>query len=165
MVSFHSMEDEIEIPTSRLYRLKPMNLGTPLVEALTCYFERDAASMSVLPGILATREIIPRLAPSSTYSNGKTNQIASSWAKNCSPALNGVADSTKDWVSTLEALTLRDDLRFLTMITWAEVISWRGLIKRSMAWCSECFNKMRDDHTTVYSPLIWFLEPVLICIE
>ena len=70
---------------------------------------------------------------------------------------------TIDWVRVTEELTLCRNLRFLTMLPWADAIATRGLIRRSNAWCPYCYEEWKIEKQDIYTPLIWSLEVVLIC--
>ena len=70
---------------------------------------------------------------------------------------------TIDWVRAVEALTLCCDLHLLTMLSWANVLSPKGLIRRSQAWCPFCYGEWRRDGQAIYNPLVWSLEVVSIC--
>ncbi|HEY7068448.1 MAG TPA: TniQ family protein [Chloroflexota bacterium] len=63
----------------------------------------------------------------------------------------------------LEALTGRRDLRFLTLLTWTDVLPVQQLQRRSRAWCPACYTAWRQADRPVYDPLLWTLEPVTIC--
>ena len=65
----------------------------------------------------------------------------------------------------LEKLTLRKDLHYLTLLTWAEVLYIRGLIWPTRAWCPLCYEEWRISGQIVYDPLIWSLLPVTACIS
>jgi len=67
------------------------------------------------------------------------------------------------WVSALESLTLRNDLRFLTMLTWAEVLPAVGLTRKWKAWCPTCFEEWRMAEQPIYDPLLWTLQVIKVC--
>jgi DNA-binding XRE family transcriptional regulator len=77
--------------------------------------------------------------------------------------LNGLSNRPTNWVDALESLTLRNDLRFLTLLTWAEVLSTVGLMRKGKAWCPACFEKWRMTEQPIYDPLLWTLQVVKIC--
>lgn len=78
--------------------------------------------------------------------------------------LNGVTENANGWVLALENLCKRDNLRFLTMLPWADVLSEQSMLRRGRAWCPDCYEDMFRSESGVYDPLLWFLRPVLICI-
>lgn len=150
-------------PHSRLYDLEPMGVGSPLVESLTSYVTRLAEAHSVAPLTLVTREILPAAAPPHVPVNGRWgyNQLTSIFQ--ASAALNGVAGATQNWVRALEQLTGRSDLRFLTLLTFAQVLPVQALLRRRRAWCPLCYNRWREANLVVYEPLLWQLICVRVC--
>src|SRR5258708_38557072 len=93
-------------------------------------------------------------ASSSTMSSS-TSSLRIAWD---SQALNGTSHSTRDFIRVLEQLTLHDNLRFLTMLPWAEVLSCRYLIRRLKAWCPFCYQEWLEEGMPIYDPLLWALE-------
>jgi transcriptional regulator with XRE-family HTH domain len=49
------------------------------------------------------------------------------------------------------------------MLPWVNILSPKGLIRRSQAWCPFCYEEWSKSHAAVYNPLIWSLEVVSIC--
>lgn len=78
-------------------------------------------------------------------------------------AINGTGVIARDWVDVLESLTLRKDLKFLTMLPWADVFPLRGLFRPTRAWCTTCYQEWRENNQVVYDPLIWTLRDVEVC--
>jgi transcriptional regulator with XRE-family HTH domain len=68
-----------------------------------------------------------------------------------------------EWVAILESLTLRDDLHFLTMLPWRDVLPVRGLLRPVRAWCPASLEEWRNAAQVVYEPLLWSLEAVTVC--
>jgi hypothetical protein len=66
-------------------------------------------------------------------------------------------------VHGLEEKTGRRDLRFLTLLTWSEVLPVQQLQKTTRAWCPGCFQDWRDRGQVFYDPLLWTLAPVTVC--
>jgi TniQ len=157
-------EEQVEIkPHSRLYHLKPVGVGSPMVESLTSYIVRLAEEHSVYPHVLITHEIAPRLKQPSLYQKGRFvyNYLTAYW-KNSS-TLNGCTSQTGDMVQALEQLTLRHDLHFLTMLTWQNVFSPTNLLRRTRAWCPICYKEWRNKNQTLYEPLLWSLKVINVC--
>ncbi|HEY6411478.1 MAG TPA: TniQ family protein, partial [Ktedonobacteraceae bacterium] len=63
----------------------------------------------------------------------------------------------------LEQLTLRRDLRFLTMLTFTNVLSSRGLFRFTQAWCPACYEEWKEADQVIYQPLLWTLEVIQVC--
>src|SRR5260370_3114007 len=114
---------------SYLYYLAHIGIGTPFVESVTSYVSRLAEAHCVALGNLMKYEIFPRFGRS--YLPGTTQDHNTSAFWKDSPALNGTSPSAQDFIRVLEQLTLRNNLRFLTMLPWARVLSCRYLVRRT----------------------------------
>lgn len=126
-------------PRSRLYRLEPIGIESPYVESLTSYIMRLAESHCVTPQALVEREIFPLWNLTGTVQN-YSSWFSKFWWTG-SPVLNGVSPITAQWVQVLQTLTSNDNLRFLTMLTWSELIGVNNLLRRKKAWCPRCFQE------------------------
>lgn len=78
-------------------------------------------------------------------------------------ALNGTGLMATNLVRALQALTLRSDLRFLTLLFWAQVLSRRGLLRHQRAWCPTCYQQWRDNDQSIYEPLLWSITTAQVC--
>src|SRR5207302_8789005 len=78
-------------------------------------------------------------------------------------ALNSTRSLARRMVHGLEEKTGRRDLRFLTLLTWNEVLPVHQLQKTTRAWCPGCFQDWRDRGQAIYDPLLWTLAPVTVC--
>lgn len=147
----------------QLYSLAPLGIGTPLVESLTSYISRLAAAHSVLPRTLVTKMILPRLKKSHLYNDGYPvyDHLTTFWKH--SSVLNGASGTTGDWVQTLEQLTQRYDLHFLTFLSFANTISCRNLMRSTQSWCPLCYAEWKATKQIVYLPLLWHFSIVDIC--
>jgi len=158
-------EEELLPPctSSKLYYLEPIGIGTPMVESLTSYVSRLANTHSVLLRTLVTDEILPNLNRTHLYQEGRPvyDHLTTFWKR--SALLNGTCPTASNWVHTIEQLTQRNDLRFLTMLTFANVLSWRELIRPTQAWCPLCYNEWRKTGQVIYQPLIWQLSVIDNC--
>lgn len=150
-------------PHSRLYHLEPVGVGSPMVESLTSYLTRLAEAHSLHLRTLVTDEVLPRLNQSHLYRDMRPvyDYLTRFWKQ--STMLNGTSATSSDWVQTLEQLTLRRDLRFLTMLTFADVLASRGLLRRVQAWCPTCYEEWRETNRVIYQPLLWALEVIQVC--
>jgi len=146
---------------SRLYRLEPIGIGTPYVECLTSYVARLARMHHVLPKELVKREILPAqgIMDTNVRFYGRLNDI---WTGN-SRSINSIGPITDRWLKALQMLTFCDDLHFLTMFTWSEIISVKNLIRFNKAWCPRCFEDRKKAHQILYEPLLWSLNEVNVC--
>lgn len=148
---------EILIPSrSRLFSLEPIGIGTPYVESLSSYVTRLAEAHCVSLGILLTKEI--KYVLSKTYKSRDLFCL-----KDRTGTVNGIGKIAKDLVQALEKLTLRNDLKFLTLLRWSKVLPQRGLNNSVKAWCPACYQVAMEEHQTIYEPLLWSLNDVRIC--
>jgi TniQ len=147
---------------SRLYSLEPIGIGTPQTESLTSYISRLAAAHSVRVRDLVITELLahirrPQLA------DGRHANLPSAFWRSETRALNGTRSLARRMVRALEEETGRRDLRFLTLLTWSEVLPVHQLQKTTRAWCPGCFQDWRDRSQAIYDPLLWTLAPVTVC--
>jgi AraC-like DNA-binding protein len=148
---------------SRLYHLKPAGIGTPYVENLTSYIIRLAEEHCVLPKILIVKEVLPLLTQTgepeepALFSYGAVLGNAQ--------ALNGMGIMATSSVYALEKLTKWKDLHLLTMLPWANVISKYGLCRETQAWCPLCFEEWRANKCVMYTPLLWSLKALRVCLH
>lgn len=147
---------------STLYGLEPIGLETPWVESLTSYMIRLAQAHCVFPGIFLDKLIAPLVQeisykttrPAFTRGDGDRSNLISA------PGVRAAAA-----VEVLRLLTRRTDLSYLTLLPLQEVLLIRGLIRKSKAWCSSCYEEWRMNGQTIYDPLLWILLPVTHCIR
>jgi len=156
-------EEPIWPSQSRLYRLAPIGVGTPLVESLTSYIARLAAAHSVHPRRLLFYEVAPYLHPLLQARTDEAKRGVMSRLLGTSAKWNGTMGSAKEMVEALTKLTEREDLQFLTLLPLAEVCSYNRLFRQTRAWCPSCFEMWREKGVTLYEPLLWCLEDVRIC--
>lgn len=78
-------------------------------------------------------------------------------------ALNGIGVLARDWVQSLEHLTLRTDLRFLTLLPWTTILTQQRLLRLNRAWCPDCFMEWQTAGQPIYEPLLWNLNTVSVC--
>ncbi len=146
---------------SRLFHLEPIGVGTTRVESLTGYIARLAEAHGVEANKLVTREMLLLLGRANLLDplgHGRTVF----WQK-LTPGINGTQALARDVVRALESLTLRSNLRCLTMRTWAEVMPTVGLLHRTWAWCPACYEEWRQTGQVVYEPLLWAVGVVTVC--
>ena len=152
-------------PRSRLYNLEPIGVGTPYVESLTGYIARLAEAHGLPPGILVLTEIAPLVKEGYVFSGSSKDKALEKvyGSRNGKRILNGMDLTATALVQALEALTQRENLHFLTMLTWGDVLSSKGLLRDSRAWCRICYDCWYVTGQTVYEPLIWALDVVTVC--
>jgi TniQ len=79
--------------------------------------------------------------------------------------LNGTGQMASDFVQIFNHLTLRQDLRHLTLLQWSNVLPAKGLLRRFHAWCPVCYEEWRAKGQIIYEPLLWTLSMVSFCPE
>jgi hypothetical protein len=72
---------------------------------------------------------------------------------------NGVTSIAASCVRAVESLIHRSDLRSLTMLSRANVLPSKGMLRSYRAWCPDCFR----EQATVYEPLLWCIGAVEAC--
>ncbi|MCA1991407.1 MAG: TniQ family protein [Coleofasciculus sp. S288] len=152
----------ILLPRSHLYQLEPIGIGTPLVESLTSFIARLAEVHCVPPRILISKIITPFLEQ--IFVKRCTNRGLRSLFDRAR-ALNGTGRMARDFVEALEKLTVRDDLRFLTLLNWSDILVPRGLLRERKAWCPACYKQWRTSGRVVYEPLLWSIDAVTVCLS
>ncbi|MEH1867797.1 MAG: TniQ family protein [Nostoc sp.] len=154
------LEKPIITERSHLNHLKPIGVGTTMVESLTGYIARLADSHNVFPGILISREIAPFLKE--IFLKDSSSRGLRAFFHRAT-ALNGTGVMALDFVNSLENLTSQSNLCFLTLLYWAEIIPPRGLFNSHKTWCSACYEHWYLSGEIVYEPLIWNLSNFKVC--
>jgi transcriptional regulator with XRE-family HTH domain len=148
-------------PRSRLYHLAPVGVGTPYVESLTGYVARLAEAHNVMTLTLIRRELLPLLG-AGPLTEPEDIPLTDYW-RTATRAINGTRRTARGWTRALERLTMRSELRFLTLQPWAEVLSVLKLLRPVRAWCPACYEEWRETGQEVYEPLLWAIAAVTIC--
>lgn len=78
-------------------------------------------------------------------------------------SVNGTGEIAVDWADTLGQLTLRSDLRCLTLHPWAGGLPAFGLLRAHPAWCRACDREWQEQEFPLYQPLAWMLQVVKSC--
>jgi transcriptional regulator with XRE-family HTH domain len=153
----------VQIPArSTLYPLPPMGVGTPWVESLTSYIARLADAHSIYSGILVNKLIAP-LVPG--YSPQKIQRHLFRRDGYKSNLLNVPGPRLHYALQALQTLTLRTDLRHLTLLTLEDVLYFGGWIRLTKAWCPACYEEWRNSGQIVYDPLLWIVQELTVCIR
>lgn len=156
-------------PRSRLYNLEPIGMRTGRAESLTSYTARLAAAHSLSPAVLLGRTLASFMDKKYWLRVGacpgtKRSPLDNSFSEHAK-AINGMGVIARDWVTVLESFTLRNELRFLTMLPWADVFTQRHLLRSSRAWCPSCYQDWRVNDQVVYEPLIWTFRNFEVCLK
>jgi hypothetical protein len=149
-------------PRSQLYNLEPLGLRSSLVESLTSYICRLAYEHHVEVGMLIHRSVASVLGK--RYIADSQSRGVSSFLRYASP-INGNGIMASDWISALEALTLRIDLSLLTLIVGANALSQRDLLQPVRQWCPVCYEVWRLQDAIIYEPLLWSINGITVCVE
>jgi len=155
-------------PRSRLHSLQPRGTGTALIECLTSYVARLAASHCVSPSVLLSSTIAPIIGKNYWLQGGaRLGTTGSALSKSFNihiRAINGIGVIASYWVHTLQTLTLRNDLAQLTMLRWQSVFSHRHLLRPTRAWCPACYEDWASNDQPIYEPLLWTFRDVAVCL-
>ncbi|SEC41058.1 TniQ family protein [Paenibacillus sp. GP183] len=147
---FNEYKDEV----STFYSLEPRGRNSYLIECLTSYITRLASVHNVSTGRLLI--FINQLNVISPLTSSRKNPVE------LGKQLNGVGSASKDYCMILNNLTLQQDLTELTLIPWVGVRASR-LLRKSRAWCPLCLSEWKNQHKTIYEPLIWSMKHVTFC--
>ncbi len=157
----------VTLPTrSRLSHLEPVGIGTGLVESLTSHSARLAAAHNVTHASLFGYEISPlidRKYLRNSESKLDRGALLAASFRTLVRAVNGTGVTARDYTSALEQLTGRNNLRCLTMTTWANVIPHRNLLKPYKVWCPSCYEELKHKEMPVFDPLLWSLSVITTC--
>ena len=140
---------------STYLNLKPYGVGTEFVESLTSYVGRLAYKHNVSPKFIVEDVISEKIGRSDTKKRAHFRRY--------NLRLNGVLYFIKWFLQGLEYMTCNNNLKFLTMLTFEDILHSKGIFKETRAWCPECYNEMFKAYGEVYDPLIWFFEQVHFC--
>lgn len=140
-------------PRSILHALEPIGVGSPALESLMSYFCRLAVSHSVSLVSLA-REVASKLE-----SELRDDFV---WHER---NLSGLGASALSWSGALSALTSVERLDRLTLLTWQDVLSAKGIAHRTPHWCPQCLAEDRGSGKSPYFRLLWDVAAVTACHE
>lgn len=62
-----------------------------------------------------------------------------------------------------EKLTLRYDLRYMTLQMWGKTLSHQQLLRKNRAWCPSCYKERLAAEEPPYESLLWSLNDVTSC--
>lgn len=142
---------------SVLFSLEPIGVGTLWVESLTSYIARLASAHAVFPGVLMNKVVEPLV-------QGKNPRLVHISHGEKTNLLNATGLRATLAVQIFESLTMRSDLRHLTLLTWVEVLFLRGLIRLTKAWCPHCYEQWRSAGEIIFDPLLWAIQEVTTCV-
>jgi len=156
-------------PRSRLYSLEPIGIGTPEVESLSSYLNRLAQAHCVTVSALIAHELVPHIdtpaAAKARRAPSPSRGVPRGLGLLLAQRIYGLGRTAATWVDGLEVLTGRRDLRFLTLLTWRDVLPDRQVFSPLLRWCPACFDAWLTTGDTLYDPLLWKLNPITICVR
>jgi TniQ len=120
--------------------VKPVGIGTSQGENLTSYITRLAYEHCVTVKDLVVHELLPYFGRAYLLSR-ENNNLSAFWKY--ASSFNSLNPSTHDWIQLLEKLTLQRDLSLSTMIPWSNILSARNIIRKTRAWCPQCYDEYR----------------------
>ncbi|WP_108671565.1 helix-turn-helix domain-containing protein [Peribacillus acanthi] len=147
---------------SILYNLDPIGIGTPFVESLTSYISRLAEAHCVATGSLISRIYSPLLKKEYLV---KVSKHGGNGFFDSAIGINGVGKLACEFSDLTNKLTGRSDLCLTTLQKWSNILTSRGLLKKTKSWCPICYEESRENGEVIYDPLIWSFQTVFICLK
>lgn len=146
---------------SVLYSLQPKEMNTVYIESLTSYITRLANEHNILTGTLINKILAPNMVKEYLIKSAKDggNRFYDG-----AKSINGYCKNALDFSQVLESLTLRHDLIDLTLMKWKGIISFRGLLKKSLSWCPCCIYEWTVKGNQIYYPLSWYVSYIRVCL-
>jgi transcriptional regulator with XRE-family HTH domain len=147
---------------STLYAPAPIGGGTAGCESLTSYLARLAEAHCVYPGVLLQEMIVPLMAEIEAQRN--VSEQHPLWRRDGSGShlINVTDPRARAALYILETLTLRSDLRALSLVALAEVLPIRGLARTRLAWCPACYEEWQTSGQMLYDPLLWVFQEISV---
>ena len=161
--NFENWRDEDRVSkqnTSKLYSLKPIGIGSSMVESLSGYITRLAVEHRTTTGKVISDVITPFL---DKYYLNEISKRGGNGFYDSAHMINGVSIAAKQFSTMLDELTGNSNLHFLTLLRFSEVIPQRGLFRTKRAWCPACYEDMLHSKVSVYEPLLWQIKVVSVC--
>jgi hypothetical protein len=146
---------------SDLYSLEPIGVRTAWTESFTSYIARLAYEHCVFPGALMDHLIQP-LTSAGRDPHKDAPRVYES-RRYASHLLHANGARAQAALARLEALTMRSDLRTLTLIPWADVFSISTSLRSTKAWCPTCYEEWAHEGRVIYDPLLWAFKEVTFC--
>ncbi|GMR63531.1 TniQ family protein [Bacillus sp. MN7755] len=145
---------------SYFYPIKPINIGTPMVECLNSYLKRLADAHNVKLRTLVSHIIF--LHPEKRNLLSKEPQQGSFINQT---SYYSMAKSTSIIAESLELLTLQKGFKYMTMLTWKEVVYSQNLYNFYKKWCPHCLDEWKKVGEEIYEPFIWYFDCATVCLK
>ena len=159
------IEEEALPERSTLYAPVPRGYGTALGESLTSYLARLADAHCVYPGVMLQQMIFPLVKDTGAQKDGEDANLLFRRDGVRSHLINVAGPRASSVFHALETLTLRRDLRALTLLTLAELLPPRRVARPTLAWCPLCYEQWQEQEQIVYDPLLWVFQEISICTQ
>lgn len=143
---------------SRLFSLAQDGAGTPDQEGLLSLLVRTCHAHAVNPR-LVIRDIFPEVEQ-------RIGSIpTAAFYQRLAGTMNGLSKYAELFVTAMEKLTGKSDLRSLTMLPWQDLFPHNGqaMLARHRHWCPVCLHEQRLRGEIATLPLIWSLETYSSC--
>ncbi|MGG6295174.1 TniQ family protein [Leptolyngbya sp. AN02str] len=141
---------------SCLNHLEIQGIQTFYIESLTGYLSRLSQSHNLPVGILMERELASLVGKQ--HGGANLHKISK-----FTDALNGTGVMASELTDALQQLTLKSNLKFLTLVPLAEVLPHNGLLRPDRAWCPACYEAWQEQGQIIFDPLLWTLDCVKMC--
>lgn len=155
----HDFQLSVNVPPrSRLFFLAPGGAGTPDQEGLLSLLVRTCHAHAVNPR-LVIRDILPEAE------SGISRIPTAAFYQRLAGTMNGLGKYAELFVSAMEKLTGRTDLRILTMLPWQDLFphNGQGMLARHRRWCPACMHGQYMLGEEINLPLLWSLETYSFC--
>jgi transcriptional regulator with XRE-family HTH domain len=77
--------------------------------------------------------------------------------------INGTGEMAEVTAIGFEKLTLRHDLRHMTLQMWGNTLSHQQLLRNNRAWCPSCYTERLVAEESTYELLLWSFNDVTSC--
>lgn len=134
-----------------LVNVKPIGVGTPMVESLDSYTRRLAAEHRV------PRYFVDLLVV------GKGVLIDRPKRHHGQICLDTPSKVSSNYARRLSELTATPEVACLGLGSLAGVLSRNNFHRKTRAWCEECLQRWKDEGAVLYTPLLWSLAGYQVC--
>ncbi len=137
-----------------------LKIGDTYGESLISYSMRLAEAHSISIQSLFVRVIA---ASVSDKFNQNQQRIGLKKVLNRGAALNSNGTLAQQLASSLQDLTTKENLHYLTLLSYKSIFSSNNIFKHSKAWCPYCYQEWKEFNQIVYEPLLWLFADTKMC--
>jgi hypothetical protein len=145
---------------SLLPNIKPIGLGTPLVESLTSYLNRLAAVLHINITTIIYHALYPTFAHNPRNGQRLPVQLNGS---NISQLNRGVLSKISVVPEALEKATGQSNLKTLTLLPLSNFTQSFIRARKYKSWCPDCLSEWQKNGSVIYEPLIWMIRDINVC--